>query len=242
SWGVSGTPKDGSCIWCKTAERAAALGTVIVKSAGNSGSSPGSITCPAAAKGDVIVVGNAMRSGTGVMERSSRGPTADGRIKPDILAPGEKISAPKDSSGGDYVKLTGTSMAAPHISGLAALMLEQNKLLKPWQIKKALMDAAKKLDGLDGNAQGSGLANIGKAMEAIKGTSGSVSENQISMTTPTSRPRQVDTFSIGFRNTGKSNAVRESNFEVSQGSCCQNHQRRGQRRQALTRHGRVARL
>lgn len=203
SWGVAETPKDGTCTWCKTAERAATLGTVLVKSAGNSGPGQGSITCPAAAKGDVLVVGNAMRSGTGVMDRSSRGPTADGRIKPDVVAPGEKITAPKDSSGGGYIKLTGTSMAAPHVSGLAALILEKHKLLKPWQVKKALMDSATKVGDLDPNVQGSGLVNIVKAMEALKGGTGtgSTEGDKLSfVATLKPKPKQVETYSIAVKN------------------------------------------
>ena len=204
SWGVSGTARDGTCVWCKTAERAAKLGVVLVKSAGNSGPEQGSTTCPANALGDVIVVGNSRRDGSGVMERSSRGPTADNRIKPDILAPGEQITSTK--AGGGYIKLSGTSMAAPHISGVAALMLERKRQLKPWQIKKILMDSAKGLDSSQygPNVQGKGLIDVVKAVQ----TAGQVEsepaheEDKITCTVIKLR-KQIETLKTSLKNTSR---------------------------------------
>lgn len=173
SWGVHQTNRDGTCIWCKTAERAAKLGVVVVKSAGNSGPNQQTTTCPANALGDVIVVGATSKDGKEITEFSSRGPTADNRPKPDIIAPGGKIISAK--VGGGYIAKSGTSMAAPHVSGIAALMLEQNPQLKPWQIKKILMETAKLLDSsengsgeLDSNIQGKGLVDVVKALEKVK--------------------------------------------------------------------------
>jgi subtilisin family serine protease len=56
---------------------------------------------------------------------SSYGPTRDGRPKPDISAPGVKISAAKRDSTSDVVELCGTSMAAPHVTGAIALLLSK---------------------------------------------------------------------------------------------------------------------
>jgi subtilisin family serine protease len=88
---------------------------------------------------------------------SSLGPTRDGRQKPDIAAPGMFIAAPLSSaldvnnsavrpnivSGGYYRIDQGTSMAAPHIAGVVALMLQANPLLTPAQALQALQQTAR---------------------------------------------------------------------------------------------------
>ncbi|WP_445173464.1 S8 family peptidase [Microcoleus sp.] len=168
SWGSPSPTLDGNSVVSETAERATKLGLVLVKSAGNDGikrPGPGSLTLPADARGDVIVVGASSRDSTSVMPFSSRGPTSDDRPKPDILAPGEQIMSAKP--GGGYAKQSGTSMASPHIAGIAALILERYPKLQPLQVKKILMQSAKKLDSseFDENAQGVGLVDAVKALQ-----------------------------------------------------------------------------
>jgi hypothetical protein len=99
----------------------------IVFSAGNDGPADKSIGSPANAK-NVITVGNgASGTGTGLSFSSSRGPTQDGRIKPDIIAPGSSIvsasgsTSHTDGNCGAATK-SGTSMAAPAVAGGAALV------------------------------------------------------------------------------------------------------------------------
>ena len=64
---------------------------------------------------------------------SSRGPTGDGRIKPDVMAPGGAIMAARANSGDQYMSQSGTSMATPHVAGVAALMLQANPDVAPTQ-------------------------------------------------------------------------------------------------------------
>ncbi len=76
---------------------------------------------------NAIVVGNFNLETMELAETSSMGPTWDGRIKPDIMAPGTNImsSVPKALEGKFYEKNSGTSMAAPFVSGIAALMYQK---------------------------------------------------------------------------------------------------------------------
>ncbi|HEX2122155.1 MAG TPA: S8 family serine peptidase, partial [Thermoanaerobaculia bacterium] len=128
---------------CDEAERVVQSGVVVVAAAGNQGyrkfSTPDgmsfetyssiSITDPGNAD-LVITVGATHRSKPhtyGVSYFSSRGPTGDGRCKPDLVAPGEKITAPLPGNG-QGIK-DGTSQAAPHVSGAAALMMARHSEL-----------------------------------------------------------------------------------------------------------------
>jgi len=201
SWGVSETNLDGKSIWAVTAERATRLGVVLVKSAGNSGPEERTITSPADALGDVIVVGAVGREGSGITEFSSRGPTADNRPKPDLCAPGEQIMSAKE--GGEYRRLSGTSMAAPHISGIAALMLERNPKLKPWQIKKILMDSAQRQNAeFDQNAQGAGLVDV---VNAVKVSGQPVPEEGMLECTLLAERLLRERLTIILKNTGTTN-------------------------------------
>ena len=122
---------------CLEAEALVANGVVVVAAAGNRGYqsyqladsstfesyAASSITDPGNAEG-VITVGATHRQWPhtyGVSFFSSRGPTGDGRLKPDLLAPGEKITS--CVPGGRQDQMDGTSMAAPHVSGAAALLM-----------------------------------------------------------------------------------------------------------------------
>ena len=62
---------------------------------------------------------------------SSRGPTGDGRLKPDLMAPGGAIMSASAGSGDGYVSYSGTSMATPHVAGVAALMIQANPDVSP---------------------------------------------------------------------------------------------------------------
>jgi hypothetical protein len=101
---------------------------------------------------------------------SSRGPTADGRLKPDVVGPGERILSCRSSGKGKglddlYVALSGTSMAAPHISGLLAAFLSVRKefIGYPERVKRILLEHCTDLQR-DRYHQGAGLPNLAKML------------------------------------------------------------------------------
>ncbi|HEX8572446.1 MAG TPA: S8 family peptidase [Allosphingosinicella sp.] len=167
---------------CEEAERTVANGVVVIAAAGNLGYRrvlgdgdlpfdqfcPVSITDPGNAE-NVITVGSTHRlepHNYGVSYFSSRGPTGDGRIKPDLVAPGEKIYAP--ALGGGAVRLDGTSMAAPHVSGAAAMLMARHVELvgEPQRIKKILCSTATDL-GREPYFQGRGLVDVLRAIQSV---------------------------------------------------------------------------
>lgn len=100
----------------------------------------------------------------GVSSFSSRGPTADGRAKPDVVAPGERIrSCNARYRGADdlYYEESGTSMAAPHVSGLLAAFLSVRREFRgrPDEVKQALLNSCIDL-GRDHYHQGRGVPNL----------------------------------------------------------------------------------
>lgn len=167
---------------CEEATRAVESGIVVVVAAGNRGYqsynlsdggafetyASSSITDPGNAEA-VITVGATHRSSPhsyGVSFFSSRGPTGDGRPKPDLVAPGEKIWS--TIPGGSENALSGTSMAAPHVSGAAAMLMGRNPEFvgRAAEIKAILCGTCTDL-GRDRNFQGAGMLDILRAMQRI---------------------------------------------------------------------------
>ncbi|HYC90773.1 MAG TPA: S8 family serine peptidase [Thermoanaerobaculia bacterium] len=167
---------------CEEAERLVNNGVVVVAAAGNEGyvkyetiegsATEGyrsiSITDPGNAD-LVITVGATHRFKPhtyGVSYFSSRGPTGDGRIKPDIVAPGEKIESVTPNT--DTARKDGTSMATPHVSGAAALLMARYEELigRPARIKKILTSTATDL-GRERYFQGAGMVDILRALQSV---------------------------------------------------------------------------
>jgi serine protease AprX len=167
---------------CDECERVVDAGVVVVAAAGNRGfnklrdaedGAAGdyryiSITDPGNAE-SVITVGSTHRMmphNYGVSYFSSRGPTGDGRTKPDLIAPGERIDS--CSLNGYYETMDGTSMAAPHVSGAAALLIGRHRELigQPRRVKEILGNTATDL-GREPRFQGHGMVDVLRAMQSI---------------------------------------------------------------------------
>lgn len=143
SLGTSGS-SDGKDATSVAVNNASAAGLAVAVAAGNSGPSSSTIGSPGAAD-KAITVGAGADLGEGGFNLayfSSRGPTADGRVKPDIFAPGYNITAAKANSGNQYISYSGTSMATPFTAGTIALMHDANPSITEPQIKNALYSTA----------------------------------------------------------------------------------------------------
>jgi serine protease AprX len=166
---------------CNECERLVESGVVVVAAAGNlgyhtfetkdgayEGYTAFSITDPGNAD-SVITVGATHRSWPhtyGVSFFSSRGPTGDGRMKPDLVAPGERIHS--SMPGNEWKELDGTSMAAPHVSGAAAMLMARYAELvgQPRRVKSLLCDSATDL-GRERSFQGHGMLDVLRAFQNV---------------------------------------------------------------------------
>jgi serine protease AprX len=134
---------DGTDATSRMINQAAAAGIIVCVSAGNDGPGSYTISSPAAAAG-AITVGNMLDLGKGgfaLEMSSSHGPTADGRVKPDLCGPGTEILAAQANTGGT-IAMTGTSMSSPFVAGVAALMRQANPQITPAQVKAIMKSTA----------------------------------------------------------------------------------------------------
>jgi serine protease AprX len=144
SWGCP--PSEGCTapnILQTVVENVRNAGILVVVSAGNSGSACSTVSDPAAIYAASLTVGNL--NGSAMSGSSSRGPVlVDGssRLKPDISAPGTSVRSAVPNNG--YGLKSGTSMAGPHVAGLAALLMSVDPTLKrdPARMEALLRDTA----------------------------------------------------------------------------------------------------
>jgi serine protease AprX len=155
SWGLSDTETNGQSRLAAACDTAWNLGLVIVNSAGNKQA----LTVPADAEG-VIAVGASDRRGTRVPPYSGGGPTQHGLRRPHLVAPGGTIEDQIIScvlSGAFGPCGYGTSFAAAHVSGLAALLLATHPTWTPGEVRADLMARSHSLVGVSRERQGAGL-------------------------------------------------------------------------------------
>jgi serine protease AprX len=125
------------------------MGVLVAISAGNAGGPSYKVYSPSIAYNVISVAnvndGNTISRGDDIIySGSSRGPTAGGRKKPDLAAPGTSIMSTDKSWEGayaDFISFTGTSMAAPHVAGAAALVMSRG-VTDPKAVKALLINTA----------------------------------------------------------------------------------------------------
>ena len=184
---------------CAEVDRLVRSGVVVVVAAGNTGY--GSLTALARQTNVGLTMtindpGNAALAITvgathrdmphtyGVSYFSSKGPTGDGRLKPDLVAPGERITsaaagkalasafpdgqAPAPARTAVYVEDSGTSMAAPHVSGAVAnfLSIRREFIGRPGEVKRIFCESATSL-GRERYFQGHGLVDLMRAIQSV---------------------------------------------------------------------------
>ncbi|MGI6125575.1 MAG: S8 family peptidase [Planifilum sp.] len=165
---------------CRVVEEAWKRGITVVAAAGNSGPESGTIASPGNHP-QIITVGASDDRETvdpgndTIASFSSRGPTADGVVKPDLVAPGVEITSLRvrgsyldkmsanNRVDSQYLTLSGTSMSTPLVSGIAALILSEHPEMSPDQLKQRLMSTARDL-GFSPNEQGRGLVDAARAV------------------------------------------------------------------------------
>lgn len=132
--------------------------------AGNSGPYNGTVGIPASAF-NVITVG-AIDDDMEIAYFSSKGPTLDGRIKPEVCAVGVDVTAADANSGNQYISYDGTSMATPHVAGVVALLLEYDPLLTPSEVKQIFLDSSIDMGDVGpDNTYGWGVVDTVKALD-----------------------------------------------------------------------------
>lgn len=186
------TCSDGQDSQSQLVNQAVAAGIVVVVSAGNEGPAACTISTPAAAEEAITVAamsdvdpgaaiqfscdssGNFVAGGFRLACFSGRGPTLDGRIKPDIAAPGVFIAAADGASNTGYINMSGTSMASPFVAGVVALMLQADPSLTPAQVKSILTSTAQDWGppGPDSD-YGAGRLDAYEAIRVAAGAAGS---------------------------------------------------------------------
>jgi subtilisin family serine protease len=168
-------PSDGNDVMdVALDEIAEATGALFVVAAGNAGT-PESIGSPGSAR-NALTVGSVDDPSGAPSWFTSQGPlTLSGTMKPDIAGPGNDVTAARsaDSPGdGDYITMSGTSMATPHVSGAAAIVKQQHPEYTADQLRAALVSSARDL-GLTPYQAGTGGLDVAAAVDTQVVASGS---------------------------------------------------------------------
>ncbi|MFE6287332.1 S8 family serine peptidase [Streptomyces sp. NPDC057877] len=194
----SAEPTDGTDPMSRTLnELSASSGALFVVAAGNAGPGPGTVGAPGAA--DAALTVGAVDRDESLAPFSSRGPRlGDDGVKPDVTAPGVGIVAARAQGttmgeivDGTYVAASGTSMAAPHVAGAAALLAQQHPDWTAEQLKNALISTARTISGQRVTEQGGGRIDLAAAAKAPVSATGTVALGSFSRDDTGTRTRTV---------------------------------------------------
>jgi subtilisin family serine protease len=145
------------CVITVAADLAASLGIVVCNAMGNYGPAAGTFGAPADA--DSILSIGAVNSVGDIAGFSSRGPTFDGRIKPEVCAQGVSTACASPNAPTLFTTASGTSLSTPLVGGCAAVLLSAHPLWTPMQVREALMMTASQAGSPD-NDYGRGIVDL----------------------------------------------------------------------------------
>jgi len=174
SLGTTGS-SDGTDSTSVAVNNAVANGINVAVAAGNSGPARYTIGSPGAAANAITVgaMADVGEMGFDLASFSSRGPTADGRTKPDIAAPGYNITAAAKGTTNGYITYSGTSMATPFTAGVIALMIDANPSISTSSVKSTLMNTTQSWGPAGADIDyGSGRLQAYDAIKSAGGFSG----------------------------------------------------------------------
>ena len=149
---------NGNDAMSRAVNTASRNGVITVVAAGNMGPESGTVTSPGCAE-RALTVGSVDKNDN-IAQYSSRGPTTDGRVKPDVVAPGSNVGS--TGRTGNFVRMSGTSMAAPQVAGQASALISVG--VEPEEVEDRIKDSAVDL-GLDNNIQGNGRVDIAASLD-----------------------------------------------------------------------------
>ncbi|MBD3179094.1 MAG: S8 family serine peptidase [Candidatus Latescibacteria bacterium] len=147
---------DGRTALCsRAAAKAASMGILVVTAVGNLGYQ-GDTTLIAPSDADsIIAVGGVYGTGS-ISYNSSRGPSADGRIKPEVVAMGVDVYSVDAGTYSGYARFGGTSLATPLVAGVCAQVLEVNPLISVIELRERIINTATRSSNPD-NSYGYGI-------------------------------------------------------------------------------------
>lgn len=149
-------------IVARAVDSAFVRGVVTVTAAGNEFNSPWKYIVSPADAYNVLAVG-AVYSNGNIAGFSSRGPTSDGRIKPDVCAMGVSVYTVYPGTYGNYTLATGTSAATPIVAGIAGLLISNYSEIDQYQVRDIIRKTASQSNKPD-TVYGWGIANAKKAV------------------------------------------------------------------------------
>jgi serine protease AprX len=163
-WYTASDYDGNTCVTTIAADYAASVGIVVCNCAGNGGPAASTLGAPADAD-SIVTVGAVYSSGT-IIGFSSRGPTYDGRIKPEVCAQGSSVYCASAASDSYISTANGTSLSTPLVAGAAALLIEAHPDWTAMEVREALMQTASRALTPDNN-YGWGIVNTMSAIRYI---------------------------------------------------------------------------